>query len=476
MKQRAIPVLPLLACGALMLAFSGCDSTANHSSTGSVPVAAACPSSATLAPPPASAPGAPPAGLSLRRTQINTGFGLAFPLFLTAPPGDTARLFVVEKGGKIQIVDRATNALIGTFLDITRLVSTGGEQGLLGLAFDPGYANNGRFYVSYTDKVGIGNSVIARYVVDSNDPNAAVPTADRIILTLTQPFENHNGGMIAFGPDGYLYLGFGDGGSGGDPGNRAQNPGELLGKLLRIDVSEGAAGQAAYRAPADNPCTDPTGAKSEIWSLGLRNPWRWSFDRQTGDLYIADVGQGAREEVNFATAASGAGRGTNYGWKITEGSLCFSPGSGCNTSGLTLPYVDYAHAAGGCSVTGGYVYRGAAIPALQGTYFYADFCAGFVRSFRMVNGAVTEHADGRRCPEETSPVSAKTRRAGCTSSPPPAASSASIRTESRGGYFGPVRRRRRPEAVTRTSSSAGSLTGTKLAEPCSASTRGARNG
>jgi len=376
-----------------VLAFSGCDSTANHSSSGTAQVAAACPSTSTLAPPAAATPGAPPPGLSLKRTQINAGFALAFPLFLTAPPGDLDRLFVLEKGGKIQVVDRASNALIGTFLDITPLVSTGGEQGLLGLAFDPQYASNGRFYVSYTDKVGIGNSVIARYLVDPVDPNLAIPTADRVILTLTQPFENHNGGQIAFGPDGYLYIGFGDGGSGGDPGNRAQNPGERLGKLLRIDVSDGAAGQPAYKVPADNPCTGQTGAKSEIWSLGLRNPWRWSFDRETGDLYIGDVGQNVQEEVNVSTAASGAGRGTNYGWRITEGGLCFSPSSGCNMSGLALPHVDYSHAAGACSVTGGYVYRGAAIPALRGTYFYADFCAGFVRSFRMANGAVTEHVE-----------------------------------------------------------------------------------
>jgi glucose/arabinose dehydrogenase len=383
-------LLAWLASLLAMVMLSACDSTTRPASAPN-PGAGNCGATTTVAPPAAPAPGAPAAGLSLKRTQINTGFALAFPLFLTAPPGDTARLFVLEKGGKIQIVDRAASGLIGTFLDITPLVSTGGEQGLLGLAFDPDYANNSRFYVSYTDVSG--NSVIARYLRDPNNANLALPAADRVILTLTQPFSNHNGGQIAFGPDGYLYVGFGDGGSGGDPGNRAQNLGERLGKLLRIDVSDGAVGQPAYEVPADNPCTGQTGAKSEIWSLGLRNPWRWSFDRQTGDLYIADVGQGAREEVNFATAAGGGGRGVNYGWRITEGNLCFSPSSGCDTNGLTLPYVDYAHRAGACSITGGYVYRGAAIPALQGTYFYADYCAGFVRSFRMVNGAVTEHAD-----------------------------------------------------------------------------------
>jgi len=395
MKRRSTTLLPPLALGLLMFALSGCNFQTDSSSSGSGDIiSAACASTATLAPPQAAAPGAPPAGLSLKLTQINTGFALSFPLFLTAPSGDTARLFVVEKGGRIKIIDRATNALVGTFLDVSGLVSSGGEQGLLGLAFDPQYASNRRFYVSYTDRVGAGNSVIARYLLDPNNPNLALPTADRILLTLAQPFQNHNGGMIAFGPDNLLYIGFGDGGSGGDPGNRAQNVGVLLGKLLRIDVSQGAAAPLpAYTVPLDNPCVGQAGAKEEIWSMGLRNPWRWSFDRLTGDLYVADVGQDTREEVNVALTASGAGRGTNFGWRITEGSSCYPPGTACIVSGLWLPFVEYTHAAGACSVTGGYVYRGAAIPALQGTYFYADYCAGFVRSFKMVSGAVTEHAN-----------------------------------------------------------------------------------
>ena len=291
----------------------------------------------------------------------------------------------------IKIVNRNTNALIGTFLDISNLLPNplGSEQGLLGLAFDPLYGINGRFYVSYTDSGG--STVVARYLVSSN-PNVAVSTADRIIITAAQPFANHNGGMIAFGPDGFLYIGRGDGGSGGDPGNRAQNAAEVLGKLLRIDVSQGAQPpQPAYAIPPDNPCVGQSGARGEIWSIGLRNPWRFSFDRQSGDLYIADVGQGAREEVNVSTVAGGAGRGINYGWRIMEGSMCFNPPAMCNMTGLQLPAVEYDHPTG-CSITGGYAYRGAAIPALQGTYFYGDFCAGFVRSFRFVNGQVTEHA------------------------------------------------------------------------------------
>ena len=390
-------VLPL-ACGLILLAFSGCDSTSNpySSPSGSVFGAGACPSTATVAPSPAMLPGTPPVGLSLKLTRINAiapGFTLAAPLFLTAPPNDIDRLFVVEQGGKIRIVDRATSMLIGTgvFLDISILVSKGSEQGLLGLAFDPEYATNRRFYISYTDVNG--DSVIARYLVNPVTPNVAIPTADRIILTQAQPDTNHNGGMIAFGPDGYLYIGFGDGGGAGDLNNHAQNLGEQLGKLLRIDVSQATpTPQPAYAVPADNPCVGQAGAKPEIWSVGLRNPWRWSFDRGTGDLYIADVGQGQREELNFASAAGGRGRGVNYGWHITEGSLCFSPSPNCSKNGLALPNVEYDHSQG-CAIIGGYVYRGTAVQGLPGTYFYADLCSGFVRSFKMDNGLVTAHAE-----------------------------------------------------------------------------------
>ena len=341
------------------------------------------------APPPVSRP-----PIALRLEQIDAGLGLSFPVFLTAPPGDTTRLFVVEKGGLIKVVDRATNALIGTFLDITSLVSKGGEQGLLGLAFDPQYATNRRFYVSYTDLNGA--SVVARYLRDQIDPDLAVSTADRMIITVAQPFENHNGGMIAFGPDNYLYIGLGDGGGGGDPFFNGQNTGVLLGKLLRIDINTDDFPNDAtrnYGVPPSNPCVGQMNVRGEIWSIGLRNPWRYSFDRQSGDLYVADVGQGSREEVNVSTSADGAGRGINYGWNVMEGSLCYPLVAACSTAGLTLPAVEYNHGSGGCSITGGYVYRGAAVPALQGTYFYADFCLGFVRSFRMVNGQVNNHAD-----------------------------------------------------------------------------------
>src|SRR3954467_13776367 len=331
---------------------------------------------------------ATPQGMSLKLQRLDSSsLTFDFPVFLTAPFGNTGRLFVVEKGGRIKVISRETNTLIGIFLDISGLVSTGGEQGLLGVAFDPLYSTNRRFYVSYTDTAG--NSVIARYVV-SADANVAAPNADSIILTVAQPFANHNGGMIAFGPDGMFYIGFGDGGSGGDPGNRAQNPNELLGKLLRIDVSQGA---SAYSVPPSNPFVGQSGSRAEVWSLGLRNPWRFSFDRQTGDLYIADVGQGNFEEVDVATAASGAGRRVNYGWNVMEGNHCYPEGTACNTAGLTTPQLEYNHAGGACSITGGYVYRGSAMPALQGTYFYGDFCSEFVRSFRLANGMANELQD-----------------------------------------------------------------------------------
>jgi glucose/arabinose dehydrogenase len=203
--------------------------------------------------------------------------------------------------------------------------------------------------------------------------------------------------MIAFGPaDNYLYIGFGDGGDANDPGDRAQNPGELLGKLLRIDISIDdfpLDNLRNYGIPSDNPLVGQMGALGEIWSIGLRNPWRFSFDRQTRDLYVADVGQSAREEVNASTFASGAGKGLNYGWKIMEGSICRPPTMGCSMIGLTLPVAEYDHSAGACSITGGYVYRGTAVPALQGTYFYGDYCAGFVRSFKLDNGIATDQAD-----------------------------------------------------------------------------------
>lgn len=321
-----------------------------------------------------------PVGLGLE-TVVE---GLDFPLWLTAPPDDP-RLFVVEKGGRVRIVE--DGALLPTpFLDLSGQVSTGSEQGLLSLAFHPDYASNGRFFVNFTDTAGDTRVVELR--VSATDPHRADPGSARVVLAIEQPFSNHNGGFVLFGPDGMLYVGTGDGGSGGDPQGNGQDTGTLLGKLLRIDVDGG----QPYAIPSDNPFVDTPGARPEVWAYGLRNPWRFSFDRETGDLYVADVGQNRLEEVN---AVRGAGAGLNYGWNVMEGTRCFEPPQGCDRSGLTLPVTEFDHG-DGCSVTGGFVYRGSAIPDLRGTYLYSDYCSGFVRSFRFANG----RAEGeRRLPE-----------------------------------------------------------------------------
>jgi glucose/arabinose dehydrogenase len=337
-------------------------------------VLAGCGGSRSVQPEPA------PATLVLREVAT----GLDFPLFLTAPPGDGTRLFVVEKTGRIRVIKNGT-LLPQPFLDLSGRVSGGSEQGLLGLAFHPQYAANGRFVVNYTNSAG--DTRVSVFRVSSN-PDVADPASEQVILPVAQPYANHNGGMVVFGPDGKLYIGLGDGGSGGDPQGNGQNKGVLLGKILRVDVS----GTGVLSVPADNPFVSQNGARPEIWSYGLRNPWRFSFDRQTGDLYIGDVGQNAREEIDVGTTAVQAGRGLNFGWNTMEGLACYNPGSGCNRAGLTLPILDYDHSQG-CSVTGGYVYRGRAIPSASGTYFYADYCNGWVRSFRYQGGAVTESRD-----------------------------------------------------------------------------------
>lgn len=321
--------------------------------------------------------GPPPATSNSLRLQTVTAV-LSSPVFLTAPTGDVGRLFIVEQGGLIRIL----NSLDGTpratpFLDVAGLIVTGGEQGLLGMAFDPNYAGNGRFYIYYTNTAG--DIVIARYGVSTN-PDIANAGAQAILKTIAHPTnQNHNGGMLAFGPDGCLYAGIGDGGGSGDPNGNAQNTNSLLGKILRLDSETGSA------CGTDNPFANGTGGAPEVWSFGLRNPWRFSFDRSTGVLYIGDVGQDQREEVD-AVVGPNAGQGVNFGWNIMEGFACFNPPSGCNSSGLTPPILDYSHDAGACSVTGGYVYRGTLNPAVNGSYFYADYCAGFVRSFQLQGG------------------------------------------------------------------------------------------
>ncbi|HEX2827096.1 MAG TPA: PQQ-dependent sugar dehydrogenase [Burkholderiales bacterium] len=308
--------------------------------------------------------------------------GLADPLFLASPAGD-ARLFVVERTGRIRIVQNGVVAP-APFLDISARASTAGEGGLLSLAFDPQFATNGSFYVYFTDTTG--DVAIERFQVSAN-PAAADPTPLRIITITHRSFTNHKGGLVAFGPDGFLYLAPGDGGGGGDPLGSGQNLNTLLGKILRIDVSNASAAQP-YAIPAGNPFTGQPNRRGEIWGFGLRNPFRYTFD--TGTLYIADVGQNRIEEVD-AVAASAAG--VNYGWNVTEGSLCF-PGDPCSTQGITLPVLEYDHgAAGGCSIIGGFVYRGTAIPELAGRYLYSDFCTGFLRTFALRGGSAMERID-----------------------------------------------------------------------------------
>jgi glucose/arabinose dehydrogenase len=322
--------------------------------------------------------------LSLALTPFASG--LASPTFLTAPPGDP-RQFIVERAGRILVMQNGT-LLSQPFLDIRADTDVTGEGGLLSMAFDPGYASNGRVYVYRTLPGANHDIVVERYTV-SNDPNQADPASRLTIIRIPHPgFTNHFGGLVAFGPDGTLYLGTGDGGSAGDPNGNAQNLASLLGKLLRLDVSAASAA-APYRIPATNPYQNQSGRRPEIWASGLRNPWRFAFD---GDrLYIADVGQDQREEINLEAAAQG---GLNYGWNRMEGTICYQ-GQNCDRTGLTLPLLDYPHAGGGnpCSITGGYVYRGSAIPELAGRYLYSDYCAGFLRSLNAADRTAAEQRD-----------------------------------------------------------------------------------
>jgi glucose/arabinose dehydrogenase len=283
------------------------------------------------------------------------------------------RLFVAEQGGRIWVLHDFTR-LAAPFLDVSALAATGGERGLLGIAFHPAYRANGRFYVDYT-RAADGATVIAEYRV-SADPQRADPASARVLLVIAQPFDNHNGGALRFGPDGLLYIGMGDGGSGNDPGNRAQDTSQLLGKILRIDVDHG----VPYGIPRGNPFASGQGGRPEIFAYGVRNPWRFAFDRATGDFYIGDVGQGAWEEVD--RLAAGTGAGSNLGWRAMEGRHCtgLSSAVACNDASLTLPIVEYDHGGGKCSISGATVYRGSSVAALAARYVFADFCTGQIWS------------------------------------------------------------------------------------------------
>jgi glucose/arabinose dehydrogenase len=329
----------------------------------------------------------PPSLPSMAVELVASGFEQ--PLLITAPPGDGERLFVVERTGAIMIVKGGVVLPI-PFLDVSSLITAAeGEQGLLGLAFAPDFVTSRYFYVNYTSPdAGAGErTVIEQYEV-SADPDIADGASGQIILAIDQPYANHNGGMLAFGPnDGYLYIATGDGGGANDPDENAQNLDSLLGKLLRIEVDGG----SFYHIPIDNPFQGHSGVRGEIWAYGLRNPWRFSFDRTTGDLYIGDVGQGAREEIDFQLASSEGGE--NFGWDVAEGFVCTGGGGSCGTApGFTPPILDYGHEQGR-SVTGGYVYRGAAIPEYRGLYFFADYITGRLWSFRLGRGSPGEFTE-----------------------------------------------------------------------------------
>jgi len=321
-----------------------------------------------------------PPGLTLALNPFVTS-GLTAPVFLTQPLDD-GRIFVVEQPGRIRLIK---DGVLQTtpFLDITSRVLYGGERGLLSVAFHPQYATNHFFYVYFTTQTN-GDIRIERFTATAN-PDVADPATTKLILTTAHSAQaNHNGGLLSFGPDGMLYAGLGDGGGGGDPFGNGQNFNALLGSLLRLDVDHG----DPYLIPPDNPFVGQPNRRGEIWAKGLRNPWRYAFDPPSGNLYIADVGQNAHEEVDVVAATT---KGVNYGWNTMEGASCYNATT-CNQTGLQLPVIDYGHN-GPCSITGGYVYRGTAIDGLQGHYLYSDYCAGFLKSFRFENGAAVDQKD-----------------------------------------------------------------------------------
>jgi glucose/arabinose dehydrogenase len=373
-SSAVAPSAPALALAPTVAPTTNAAAPTDTASTPAPAPATAAPSVAAAVLPNPTEIGEP--GGEIRLEQISDN--LESPVFLTHAGDASGRMFVIEKRGVIAILhDRAR--VEQPFLDISNLInSSGSEQGLLGLAFHPDYANNRRFFVYYT--ASNGDNTLARYQVSDN-PDVADPASAQVLFAQPDFAPNHNGGMLAFGPDGYLYVGLGDGGGGGDPQSNGQDRAALLGKLLRLDVN----GDAPYAIPPDNPWPDGGDeARPEVWAYGLRNPWRFSFDRANGDLYIGDVGQNIYEEINFQLA--GASGGQNYGWSIREGMHCFRADT-CQPDGLIDPIAEYDHDQG-CSVTGGYVYRGAAFASLQGLYIFGDYCSGTIWSLqRDASGA-----------------------------------------------------------------------------------------
>jgi glucose/arabinose dehydrogenase len=367
----------LLVAGCLLL-LTSCGGNDDASSETPPPSQGA--DSPTTAP--GSSPTQPPAaapqtGLPAR-VNLDPAFDLVFARMTGAYQAPDMRWYVTEQRGRVYVFDNRRDAQPQLLLDITNRVNTSGsEEGLLGFAFAPDFATSGSFYVYYS-AANPRRSVISRFTASAG--SAAVSSSETVLLEISQPFSNHNGGQIAFGPDGDLYIGLGDGG--GNSGPNSQDLSTLLGKLLRIDVAAG----GAYRVPVDNPFVNQPGTRGEIWAWGLRNPWRYSWDSATGDLWLADVGQNRREEVNIIT------KGSNYGWNLMEGSECFGGGNGCNQTGLTPPLLEYQTGAN-CSISGGFVYRGSAIPELRGAYVYGDYCSGRVWALRYDGARVTEQRE-----------------------------------------------------------------------------------
>lgn len=323
-----------------------------------------------MAPTPTSIPAFDPHGIKIRLVKV--AGGLKAPVGIADPEDGSGRLFVIEQAGRIRII-RDGKLVTAPFLDIRRRIASGGERGLLGLAFHPDFPNDPRLFVDYTDRNG--NSVISSFTVSPNSPNRADPDSERFILRFDQPYANHNGGGLAFGPDGDLYIATGDGGSAGDPHGNGQRLDTLLGKLLRIQVGAADGSKPLYAIPPDAPFAKKADARPEIRAYGLRNPWRFSFDRLTGDLWIGDVGQGSKEEVDRIAASTPPNKAPNFGWNIMEGTACYPPSSSCDKSRLTLPVTEYGHSQG-CAIIGGYVGRNPAEPLLYGGYLFSDNCSG----------------------------------------------------------------------------------------------------
>ena len=395
--RRPALAAPLTAFLALALLASACSIDESASPASGSPPPSVSPSSS----PSGSAPGpasAAPSGSQAASTipPLPTGpdaltlerfsRGLASPIGITAAGDGAGRLFVNEQAGRVRIVEKDGTLRPQPFVDLSDRIASGGERGLLGLAFHPDYASNRRLFVNYTDRNG--DTVIAELRAAA-DGLTADPGSEKVLLQVDQPYANHNGGQLAFGPDGYLYIGLGDGGSGGDPHGNGQNTKVLLGKLLRIDVDGSPASGKRYAIPADNPFaadgTRPGEGAPEVWAYGLRNPWRFSFDSQTGDLYIADVGQSRWEEIDRQPADSKGGE--NYGWNVTEGRHCYQ--GSCDQRPFVLPIAEYSHEGGNCSVTGGAVYRGSAQPDLAGIYVFSDYCSGRVFTLQVDEGTIT---------------------------------------------------------------------------------------